>query len=130
MRTRSKSCEVVPGVLDRALAGLDAEDRALVADAVGERAGEEADAAVEVEGHVALARHQALHDGLDEGVGGLRVDLPEAAVADAVGAVVGALADEGAAVDAVDAAVLLLDAQDGDGLVEFDERAGGRRASG
>ena len=37
-------------------------------------------------------------------VGGLRVDLPEAAVADPPGAVGGALADEGAAVDAVDAA--------------------------
>ena len=66
----------------------------------------------------------------DQGVGGLRVDLPEAAHADAVGAAVGALADEGAAVDAVDAAVLLLDAQDRDRLVEFDQRAGGRPGCG
>lgn len=43
------------GVFDGALAGLDAEDRALVADAVGEGAREEADAAVEVEGGFALA---------------------------------------------------------------------------
>ena len=85
------------------------------------RAREEADAAVQVQRHVALARQQALHDRLDEGVGGLRVDLPEAAAADAVGAAVGALAYERAAVDAVDAAVVLLDAHDGDGAVEFDQ---------
>lgn len=93
-------------------------------------AGEQADAAVEVEGHVVLAGQQALHDGADQGVGGLRVDLPEAAGADAVGAVVGTLADEGAAVDAVDAAVALVDAHHRDGLVELDQGQCGRRASG
>lgn len=36
--------EVVAGVLDRALAGLDAEHRALLADALADGSGEEADA--------------------------------------------------------------------------------------
>jgi hypothetical protein len=65
--------------LDRLLARLDAEHRAGVLDPLGERASEEPDAAVQVEGHVAPARHQALHHGLDQQVRGLQMDLPEAA---------------------------------------------------
>ncbi|CAL2070883.1 protein of unknown function [Streptomyces murinus] len=113
--------QVVAGVLDGAFAGLDAEDRTLVAQAVGEGAGEEADAAVEVEGHLALARQQALHHRGDEGVRRLRVDLPEAAGADPVGAAVRALADEGAAVHAVHAPGLLVDPHDRDRLVQLDQ---------
>ncbi|CAM5515426.1 hypothetical protein SFUMM280S_10009 [Streptomyces fumanus] len=47
------------------------------------------------------------------------MDLPEAAVADPVGAAVGAFADEGAAVDAVHAPVLLADPEDRDRTVQF-----------
>lgn len=119
--------QVVAGVLHRALRRLDAEHRTGLAEAFREGAREDADAAVQVEGHLALARHQALHDGLDQGVRGLRVDLPEAAHAHAVRTAVRALPYEGAAVDAVDPAVLLLHAQDGDRLVQLDQ---GQAAAG
>ena len=131
MRTRSRSSRLWRASSHGALGGLDAEYRALLADAFGDRAGEEADAAVEVERRLALAGHQALHHGLDQEcrrpVGGparsRRMPTP-------LGAVVGPLAHEGAAVDPVDAPVLLLDPQNRDGLVQFDEGQAGARASG
>lgn len=118
--------EVVLGVLRRAAAGFDAEHRARLAHALGDGSREQAHPAVEVERRLALAGHQALHHGLHQDLGGLRVDLPEAAHADAPGAVVRAFADEGAAVDAVDSPVVLLDPQHGHRLVQFDQREAGR----
>ncbi len=47
-----------------------------------------------------------------------------------MGAAVGAFADEGAAVDAVDLAGTLVDAHDRDGAVEFDEREAGAGLGG